>query len=878
MSANPGTVFSQRSRQSIGSDYQGLVFVIEQLIGKIITLVPVRVVTVANAGSLASDAYVNVQPLLTQQTGNNSAVPHGVINNVPCFKLQGGSNAAILDPAVGDIGLMLVAYRDTSNLIAADKASPGSLQSAAQPPELLNPGSAANRLRRRGFYLGGWLNGAITQYLLMNSAGIRWCRRRLSRLLHLALISTVQRSTTPERSRTALAWLCIPTSTAVSRQAAPTQGRPHEERMKLRLASLLAVLAIASAEGQSVPNGTIVTGQIWTAAQWNLAWQAKVDYLAEPANVGLFGPVTGGANFPTWRSLVYADVIPAWAGTCNSGTFLRGDGSCAVPATGSGTVTSVGMTVPSGLSVSPSTITTAGTFAVTTALSGPIKGTGSGFTAAAASDIVGLFSTCSGVQYLGADGACHNPGGGGTGNVTASGSPTQYQTPVWVSGTAIGGVGPGTTGQAFVSNGAAANPSFSSSLPGVSSVNNTAIPGSATLLVNGGAAGTPSSINLSNGTNLPSSALPGTIAANTSGNAATATTATTAGALSGSPTQCTTALQFATGIAPNGNANCTPFAPAFTGIVYSTGSGIQAAIASNFPTLNQSTTGNAATSTALAATPLPCSSGQAAQGIAANGNATGCFTPAGAGTVTSVSVATANGLGGSVATPTTTPSISIAPTFTGIAYSNGSAFSTATAGEFPQLNQNTSGNASTASALASAPTQCASANLFAVGIAANGNANCTYPTAVGTVDAGYLASNTTLGTSGTVLVQINFLVPGATYAFHYSGDFVSTTGYTGLTSFITNVFAGCTVSAVGSGGRQVSVNSASPYNVINGYGNITSLTQNWAWANATSHADLEGVFTLSNNSNCTAVYFELGAATGTISASTGGYATATRIN
>jgi hypothetical protein len=74
-------------------------------------------------------------------------------------------------------------------------------------------------------------------------------------------------------------------------------------------------------------------------------------------------------------------------------------------------------------------------------------------------------------------------------------------------------------------------------------------------------------------------------------------------------------------------------APTFTGIGYSTGSGLQAAVAGNFPTLNQSTTGNAATATlaaaatALASTPALCSSGQAAQGILANGNATGCITP-----------------------------------------------------------------------------------------------------------------------------------------------------------------------------------------------------------------------------------------------------------
>jgi hypothetical protein len=46
-----------------------------------------------------------------------------------------------------------------------------------------------------------------------------------------------------------------------------------------------------------------------------------------------------------------------------------------------------------------------------------VKGNGSGgTTAAAAADIVALFGSCSGTQYLGADGACHNTssGGGGT--------------------------------------------------------------------------------------------------------------------------------------------------------------------------------------------------------------------------------------------------------------------------------------------------------------------------------------------------------------------------------------------------------------------------------------------------------------------------------
>lgn len=52
----------------------------------------------------------------------------------------------------------------------------------------------------------------------------------------------------------------------------------------------------------------------------------------------------------------------------------------------------------------------------------------------------------------------------------------------------------------------------------------------------------------------------------------------------------------------------------------------------------------------------------------------------GSGTVTSVSVVTANGLAGSVATATTTPAITLSTSVNGIAKGNGSAFSTASAG------------------------------------------------------------------------------------------------------------------------------------------------------------------------------------------------------
>ena len=100
------------------------------------------------------------------------------------------------------------------------------------------------------------------------------------------------------------------------------------------------------------------------------------------------------------------------------------------------------------------------------------------------------------------------------------------------------------------------------------------------------------------------------------------------------------------------------------------------------------------------------------------------FNNKGSGTVTSASVVSANGFSGSVATPTTTPAITISTSITGVLKGNGTAISAATAGtdysagtsslatgilksttttgalsiavaaDFPTLNQNTTGTAS----------------------------------------------------------------------------------------------------------------------------------------------------------------------------------------
>lgn len=109
--------------------------------------------------------------------------------------------------------------------------------------------------------------------------------------------------------------------------------------------------------------------------------------------------------------------------------------------------------------------------------------------------------------------------------------------------------------------------------------------------------------------------------------------------------------------------------------------------------------------------------------------------PTGGGTVTDFSSGNFSPLfTTTVGTSTTTPTLN----YTAIAQNANLVFASPTSGtpatptfrsivsaDIPTLNQNTTGSASVALALATTPTQCSGATPVATGIAANGNANCT---------------------------------------------------------------------------------------------------------------------------------------------------------
>lgn len=143
---------------SAGSDFNSQTFMVWSILARVRTMTMVEVVAVTNAGGISPVGFVDLQPLVNQVDGSGNAVPHGVVYHCPYFRLQGGANAIIIDPQVGDIGWAGFADRDISSVIANKGQA--------------NPGSARKFSMADAVYFGGMLNGTPTQYIAFSSSGI----------------------------------------------------------------------------------------------------------------------------------------------------------------------------------------------------------------------------------------------------------------------------------------------------------------------------------------------------------------------------------------------------------------------------------------------------------------------------------------------------------------------------------------------------------------------------------------------------------------------------------------------------------------------------------------------------------------------------------
>jgi hypothetical protein len=142
--------------RDIGDDFSALSFVIRQMIGQTATATLVRVLAI-NRSDIAPVGYLDCQPLVQQMDGAGRAQAPAILHNLPWFRLQGGVNAVILDPAVGDIGIAVFASHDISRV--KNTRATGL------------PGSRRRFDWGDGLYLGGFLNGTPQNYVRFDSNG-----------------------------------------------------------------------------------------------------------------------------------------------------------------------------------------------------------------------------------------------------------------------------------------------------------------------------------------------------------------------------------------------------------------------------------------------------------------------------------------------------------------------------------------------------------------------------------------------------------------------------------------------------------------------------------------------------------------------------------
>ena len=142
---------------SSSNDFLEKQFLITQRLLKVqtVTLVEVKAVY---GGGVAPVGTLDVLPLVDQIDGDGNAVQHETLFGRPYVRVQGGDAAIIVDPQVGDIGVMIFGSRDLSAVLASGNEGP--------------PPSRRMFDYADGLYLYSLPRAAPTQYIQVTNAGI----------------------------------------------------------------------------------------------------------------------------------------------------------------------------------------------------------------------------------------------------------------------------------------------------------------------------------------------------------------------------------------------------------------------------------------------------------------------------------------------------------------------------------------------------------------------------------------------------------------------------------------------------------------------------------------------------------------------------------
>ena len=146
-----------RPEQTVAGAAQDM-YIINNLIANIHTMMPVKILSVTvPADILAPIGRCEVLPLVQQIDGSNNVYPLGKIINVPYLRVQGGSNAIVIDPQVGDVGLCGFCERDISIV--------------KRTGELSAPDTRRKYNINSAVYMFTMMSGTPTQYIHFKSSG-----------------------------------------------------------------------------------------------------------------------------------------------------------------------------------------------------------------------------------------------------------------------------------------------------------------------------------------------------------------------------------------------------------------------------------------------------------------------------------------------------------------------------------------------------------------------------------------------------------------------------------------------------------------------------------------------------------------------------------
>lgn len=156
------TYQGQRGLNINSTLHNSIAFMIEQALARTSTVKLVQVMAVnGGGGAVAKIGTVDVMPITSQTDGIGKATPHGMIHGVTWHRHQGGNSGTILDPMVGDIGILHCNDRDVSlhkANYADDQPIPGA------------PGSFRRFDMADGVYHGAALQSVPSQYTQYTSS------------------------------------------------------------------------------------------------------------------------------------------------------------------------------------------------------------------------------------------------------------------------------------------------------------------------------------------------------------------------------------------------------------------------------------------------------------------------------------------------------------------------------------------------------------------------------------------------------------------------------------------------------------------------------------------------------------------------------------